>query len=262
LREARQNFGSLTEDRARMLLLNGPPGGVISARCGAVSWRLQIWDYDGSDRIRDKFFLFFVQRWGVGGFRMWQPQEGVATMIQFGNAMMSDAAALQQLAQGCSNSDDVIGALNWAIRQGPMGYSTLMAKLETPPDRPHGEWVGPFQAYSTDVPIGSASFQAQIEVRYPARRQNRTVLQGLLTVATDQVTKSDLGQEHSYNFVVTGEVLRDDRLFESFRYKFDFDSAQGAGSTIPMVFERYLRPGGYRLVVKIEDLNGKKFWRG
>ena len=261
VRDAKQNFGSLTEDRARMLLLNGTPNAVITARCGVVAWPLQIWYYDGSERIRDKFFLFFVQRWGVGGFRLWQPQEGVATMIQFGNVTMSDATAMNQLASNCSNSDDVVGAISWAIRQGPMGYSTLMAKLETPPDRPKGEWVGTFQTYSTDVPIGSATFQANLDVRYPARRQNRTVLQGVVTVATDQVAKSDLAGEQKYDLVVTGEVLREDRLFESFRYKFDFEPTQVAGTTIPIVFERYLRPGSYRLVVKVEDLNGKKFWR-
>ncbi len=31
---------------------------------------------------------------------------------------------------------------------------------------------------------------------------------------------------------------------------------------MPLVFQRYLRPGDYRMVVKLEDLNGKKFLRG
>lgn len=262
LRDARQNFGNLTEDRSRMLLLNGPPDAMFQARCGVVAWPLQIWYYDGSERIRERFFLFFVQRWAVGGFRIWSPQEGVASLIQFGNATMSDASALQQLSQGCSNTDEVVGPITWALRQGQMGYSTLMARLETPPDKPRGEWVGTFQAYSTELPAGSPVFQAQLDVRYPARRQNRSVMQGIVTIATDQVAKGDFGDKHTYNFVVTGEVLRGDRLFESFRYKFDFDAAQIAGPTMPIVFERYLRPSDYRLVVKIEDLNGKKFWRG
>jgi VWFA-related protein len=262
LRDARQNFGSLTEDRSRMLLLNGTPDAIFQARCGVVAWPLQVWFYDGSERMRDRFFLFFVQRWGVGAFRLWQPSEGVASLIQFGSATMSDAAALQQLSQGCSNSEEIVGPITWALRQGPMGYSTLMARLETPPDKPHGEWVGTFQAYSTELPAGSATFEAQLDVRYPARRQSRSVMQGVVTIATDQVGRGEFGDKTTYDFVVTGEVLRGERLFESFRYKFDLDAAQVAGPSIPVVFERYLRPGGYRLVVKIEDLNGKKFWRG
>jgi VWFA-related protein len=262
LREARQAFGSLAEDRARMLLLNGTPDTVFLARCGAVAWPMQIWYYDGTERVRDRFFLFFVQRWGMGPFRQWQPQEGVASLIQFGSATMSDASALQQLNQGCSNSDEVVGSIMWAMRQGAMSYTMLIAKLETPPARPQGEWVGTFQAYSTELPAGSPTFEAQLEVRYPARRQNRSVLQAVVTVAAEQAARGEFGDRRTYNFVVTGEVLRGDRLFESFRYKFDFDAAQVQGSSMPIVFERYLRPGAYRLVVKIEDLNGKKFWRG
>jgi VWFA-related protein len=262
VREARQSFGSLTEDRSRMMLLNGPPDAVINARCGTVSWPLQIWFYDGSERVSEKFFLFFVQRFSVGSYRQWQPNEGVAALVQFATMTMSDSTALQQLAQGCSNADDVVSAVNWAVRQGLLGYATLISKLEQPPDRPAGEWVGTFQAYSTELPIGSATFQAQLEVRYPARRQNRTVMQSVVAVPLQQATRGEFGERRTYNFAVTGEVLRGDRLFESFRYKFDLDASQVTGDSMPLVFERYLRPGDYRLVVKLEDLNGKKFWRG
>ena len=56
-------------------------------------------------------------------------------------------------------------------------------------------------------------------------------------------------------------MLRDGKLFESFRYKFDIPSGDVTGDSMPLVFERYLRPGKYNLVVKVEDLNGKKFAR-
>ncbi|MGH9361823.1 MAG: hypothetical protein ACRD2T_07885, partial [Thermoanaerobaculia bacterium] len=65
----------------------------------------------------------------------------------------------------------------------------------------------------------------------------------------------------SYNFVLTGEVLQEGALFESFRYKFDFPVEEVAGETLPMVFERTLRPGDYTLALKLEDLNGKRFFR-
>ena len=31
---------------------------------------------------------------------------------------------------------------------------------------------------------------------------------------------------------------------------------------MPLIFERFLRPGSYRLILKIEDLNGNAFWHG
>ena len=57
-------------------------------------------------------------------------------------------------------------------------------------------------------------------------------------------------------------MLRRDELFESFRYRFDVPAEE--------VFLRpryrcsssaYLRPGDYSLVLKLEDLNTKSFFR-
>ena len=53
------------------------------------------------------------------------------------------------------------------------------------------------------------------------------------------------------------------KLFDSFRYKYDFPAAGVAERhDLPLVFERYLRPGDYTLIVKVEDLNGKVLPRG
>ena len=55
-------------------------------------------------------------------------------------------------------------------------------------------------------------------------------------------------------------MLPDGKLFENFRYKFDLP-AESVGDTIPMAFQRRLRPGQYKLVVSVEDLDTKKFFR-
>jgi VWFA-related protein len=72
---------------------------------------------------------------------------------------------------------------------------------------------------------------------------------------------AELADYRSYNFVVTGEVLLESELFDNFRYKFDFPAGEVDGDRIPLVFERPLRPGTYRLVLKLEDVNGKRFFR-
>ena len=55
-----------------------------------------------------------------------------------------------------------------------------------------------------------------------------------------------------------GEVIRNDRLFESFRYQFEVP-ADGDGEMLPLVFQRYLRPGEVELRLKIEDLYGRRY---
>src|SRR5262249_13663167 len=63
-----------------------------------------------------------------------------------------------------------------------------------------------------------------------------------------------------YNLLLTGEVLRDGELFDSFRYKFDLPASEAAES-LPLAFERPLRPGDYKLIVKVEDVNSGKLFR-
>ena len=89
------------------------------------------------------------------------------------------------------------------------------------------------------------------------------MVEGVLNVPVAGVGQAKLGEHRSYNFVVTGEVLEGQHLFDSFRYKFDFPVTDGASpdAVLPVVFQRYLRPGTYTMVLKVEDLNSGKFFR-
>jgi Ca-activated chloride channel homolog len=162
--------------------------------------------------------------------------------------------------------------------------------MEKRPEGGEAEWVATFNSYSTDVDEDAAKLPAELAIDFPGRRQARTLVQGLLEVPREAVALAELGEHRSYNFVLNGEVLQDGRLFDNFRYKFDLpvtgaaaagDGGEGgdgggrgeggdgesaaatarAEGPIPLVFERYLRPGDYRLILKLEDINGKAFYR-
>ena len=87
------------------------------------------------------------------------------------------------------------------------------------------------------------------------------VVQALITVPTDTAAVSTQGPEPSFNFLVDGEVLRQAKLFESFRYRFDIPSAEVGSDELPLIIQRYLRPNEYTLVVKVEDLNSHRVFR-
>ncbi|HEV7518690.1 MAG TPA: VWA domain-containing protein, partial [Thermoanaerobaculia bacterium] len=120
-------------------------------------------------------------------------------------------------------------------------------------------------AYSTDLPEGAAAFPADLAITFPGRYGSRTVVQGLLSVPRDEVKLAKTGDFESYDFVIDGEVLRKEELFEHFRYRFTLPvkevAAQLKEGRIPLVFQRYLRPGPYTLIVKIEDVGGKRYFR-
>ncbi|HEY8020718.1 MAG TPA: VWA domain-containing protein [Thermoanaerobaculia bacterium] len=257
--EARRRFGGLTEDRSRIFLLNGPPSGVVVASCSEVLWPLEVWYYSGgSDVANFEFIVVFYQKWGVGGYRIWEPLLGAGDLFRDGPQRFPGLEAIQRQ---CRDGDQIAGAIAWVANQGTT-YDFLRLKFDNPPKGPGGEWIDAFKSYSTDLPESAASFNAKLSFDFPGRYQNRTVVEGVLQVPVSEVGQAKLGEHRSFNFVITGEVLENKKLFDGFRYKFDFPvtDAQPAAS-LPLVFQRYLRPGSYTIVLKVEDLNSGKFFR-
>ncbi len=263
LRYVEREFEGPRSDRARMFLLNGEPAGRIEFRCTMVTWPLEIWIYRQSDKVGHEFFLVFHRRNNRPEYELWHPLDGVDRLLDVGVTAASAAADMQS----CRNGDVAAAALNWLMQSNGMSFSGLMARLTEPPEPPSAEWTLTFEAYTTDVPEGAEPLGASLAVDYPARYQGRTVVDVVVEIDPASARSDGIGGQSSYNFFLTGEVLREGALFENFRYKFDLPldadnaAANEASAPILLSFERRLRPGDYRLVVKIEDLNGSRFAR-
>ena len=257
-----KEFEGAMDDRGRMLLLNGPPTEAFQTSCPGRLYPVEVWYYDRSWALGHELVLVFYRPHGGGPWRLFHPVEGLGALMDAWSAG-TGTGGLREVAMTCPDGDRVAAAIAWVFRQGTMGFDTLIARMETAREEPSGEWVATFDAYSTQVPPGAATFDARFDVRFPGRHQSRTVTQGLVEVPVQAVGAADLAGNRSYNFLLNGEVLRDGQLFESFRYRFDFPATQVRGESIPLVFERALRPEEeYTLVVKVEDLNSGKLYRG
>ena len=57
-----------------------------------------------------------------------------------------------------------------------------------------------------------------------------------------------------YSVDVVGEVLKEDQLFETYRYRFDYPY-ESASDPIAVVIDRFLRPAEYKSRIKLSDLN-------
>jgi VWFA-related protein len=261
--------GNLNDERVKIFLLNGPPAASYSSTCTSLLWPLEVWYYAGSDQMGQEFVVVFYKRWGAGLFRVWNPMEGLDTLFNEGGAAVGTRQgghSVSEIAQNCPRDGDKIAAgVGWVASQR-MSYTMLQSRIEATPQGPGGEWVATFGSYSTDIPDGAALLPAKLELDYPGRYQNRTVLQGVLSLAAADAGMAKLADHRSYNFVVTGELLQTGRLFDRFRYKFDFPATESvtapeADTQLPLLFQRYLRPGDYLMVVKLEDLNSGKLAR-
>jgi Ca-activated chloride channel family protein len=265
--EARSLFGSLQDDRARILLLNGPPASRLESRCSNVIWPVEVWYYTTSERIHDEFVVVFYRHWGAGPFRLWNPVEGLNALFSGGagdsgrGAVGGGGGGLQAIASGCRDGDKIAGAIGYVANQG-MAYNLMEARLMEKPSQQKGEWVTSFNAYSTDIAPGTAPLPAKLSFDFPGRYQNRTVMEGVVSVPASGAGQSSLGPARTYDLLLNGELLQNGELFDSFRYKFDFPAAEGtAGANLPLIFQRFVRPGDYLMIVKVEDINSGKAYR-
>lgn len=255
-REALARFGNVTEDRARILLLNGFPDALIDAECVDL-WPAQVWYYERPRNLGLSMTLLFYQRFGSGRWQLWLGDD-VGELFRFRDPTMSVQEAIAGLSCFGSSAEAVQAAIAQAHNAGRLAYPLLLSELQQKPEGPSGEWVNTFRAYSTELPEGTETFAAELTVQYPGRRQHRTLVQALVEVPKAEVGIATLAGASSYNLVATGEVLHDGALFENFRYGFNFDAEEVPGGVIPLVLERALRPGAYRLLVRLEDLNTKR----
>jgi len=265
--EARQRFGEPDDGRVGYYALFGAPSLVIPGRCPGLLEPLEIWRYEGGLIGRGRVHLVFIEPRGPGGrgYRLWNPGDGVMRISTAAAGVSEPTELLQAVAGGCFRGDEVAAgiasALDWTRLRESGGFV---------PD-PGREWLATFLARSTELPAGAGTFDARLALSFPGRHQSRTVLQGL--IAVPRAAASPDAASRSYDFAVDGEVLRKGELFESFRYRFhvpaatdpgalgDAEASGDAEGSLPLLFQRYLRPGVYELVVRVEDLASGRFFR-
>ena len=283
----RAEYGNITEDRARMRLLHGEPGGgpadVIKTDCGMALWPLEIWHYPGGERLPRNLYLVFYAH-GGGGYRLWRRSDGLGALIarlstidpvDLGEGQKSGPSTAtpdQNLymfeiwaRDNCGGlASNVVAAVQGTDREDMGG---LLDQVFAPPPPKDVEWLAGFRGVSTDLPAGAAPLPARLEIEFPARDRSRTVVRGVVLVAAGDAVPADLAGHQAYNFLLSGEVLQGTELAESFRYRFDLPAAASpspagqAGDVLPLAFERHLAAGDYVLVLRVEDLHSHHNFR-
>ncbi|HEX4498295.1 MAG TPA: VWA domain-containing protein [Thermoanaerobaculia bacterium] len=257
---ARERFGNLSDDRAHMILFNGEPKEVVRSSCN-VLLPVELWTFSETEPIHGTFTLAFVSKSGSpqGPYRLWSPADGIETILSLDlRARIQDTErGLAAIAELCPRGEDIAARLGEAL-----DWHRVETTAHLVP-HPSEEWLSTFASYSTDVPEGAPTFPARLDISFPARSGSRTVVQGLVSVPRAAAVPEKLAgaPEAFYSFLVDGEVLLKDELFEHFRYRFTLPVSEATTQEIPVVFQRNLRPGSYGLILKIEDTAGKSYFR-
>ncbi len=251
---AKEKYGTLSEDRAQALLALGRPETELRTTCIDLLRPIEIWYVTRTAGERGAFALAFFSPNGAPGgpYKLWYPSQGLMPLVSLGASFGQTEEILQRIAETCSRGDDIAAGLSAAI---DLSADRGLARFVP---RPKEEWLRTFTSFSTDLPVGAQTFDAELSVVFPGRHQSRTVVQGVLSVAADAV---ELSNTTPAQFVLDGEVLRGEELFEHFRYRFHVGQNQALDGRLPILFQRLLRPGEYTLLLKVEELSSGRFYR-
>jgi Ca-activated chloride channel family protein len=258
LEMAQERWEQIDGIRAQVFLLAGPPQQIITNLCPEKLKPMEIWFYSGAGVTQTSFNLVFLGGWGSGprSFRLWSPTEGVGSLFSsLGQNFGVQSPTPQELARSCPRGFELAAALS-----GIQEWQLLLDQHRLVPE-PSSEWLAVFMARSTDVPAEATLMKASVGVKFPARHQSRTVVQGLITLPRSEVEAEPSQHGEVYRLLVDGEVLRQNELFEKFRYRFDLPADETQGDQLALVIQRFLRPGDYQLVLRVKDQTSSRFFR-
>ncbi len=279
--EAKQKFRNINSDRARIYLTRGRPAEIIDVDTCRYLYPIQIWNYPEKTADLGRPILIFYRP--SADYHLWDasamsgtPRMGLSGPVQARNGFLGalqellnpegiqagvekvfypwtetiggQIAMRDPLVKRCSNGDLILAAVRWnESRQGEI------QRVFNPPPIDQ-ESVRTMLRSSVIANPAAPKLEGKLEIRYGGARGTRTITEVSALIPRSQLTPLEIDGVSWYNLDVIGETMKDDRLFERFRYRYDFRTTETA-ETIPLVFERHLRSGPYTLRVKIVDAN-------
>ncbi|MEP6471360.1 MAG: VWA domain-containing protein, partial [Acidobacteriota bacterium] len=258
---AKEQFRNhLNSDRAKMLIINGPPDAVVPIDCPEVYVPIQIWYYDRLEILKSKVYLIFYEPYGVGEYKLWLPLDGEG-VLQLGGGIGAGASSRSPGGRRvdtdrCMETRTLRQAMAYSTAALGSGASALAGagKLFQPPIV-ENEGVDQILTMTTELATGSVPLGVAKLVRFPEMRANKIGVDLSLLVSKSDLKARDLGEEKFYNVDVIGEVVKGERLIDNFKYRFDIPTQEIGGDKIPLTVRRYLYPGDYNLVLKVSDGN-------
>ncbi|MEP7009044.1 MAG: VWA domain-containing protein [Acidobacteriota bacterium] len=262
LDERKVRYPEKVDDRGRIFQLKGEPLSIYNTDCGLFLLPIEIWTYPSGRNGVGTFTFLFRRPAASGPYRLWRPSEGWAVLLPAfrDNADLGNEDRFITLVnQRCLTGAAPIRRAIYEVQLEDQGGELEIAQSK-PERRGDNEWLASFKTVSTDVDENDPQLNARLDSieQTPGRSQHVRVLARLAVPSAD-ATPTEIAGSPSYEFLITGEVIKENELFDSFRARFDLPVKEGAPPfDLPLAIERELRPGQYKLVLKVEELATKK----
>lgn len=244
----RDNFGQIASDRGRIYLTRGRPQAIIDIKCSRYFQPLQIWKYALLKGVgRDFSLLFYLPR-QQREYRLWNAF-GPADIVMK-ELLSDDIDSARRLPDNiyfdCENGDELLKAIT-QMRQD----NSRLGKLFDPPAI-NGEDVNRILRSVVLSDPNAPKLEATMSVAYPEGDGRNTDAQIRILVPRAQLKTTAVAGAAVYTVDVVGEILRDGKMWEKYRYRFDFPG-DAKDEAFPLVIDRSLRPAVYRARIKLTD---------
>lgn len=256
---AKAEFNNTREDRARVLLIHGPPDGRVPIRCDDIFHPLDFWIYGYIPGLGENIVVLFYQQGGLGPYRLWSPFETRQALYTFEGWRLAqipvyssfdrpefrciDGEKILRLlasAEAAARDPKLLASMNRMIIRGEGGregattrfmeFSALVSDKAEPL---------PYTVTDTPRMLRGGLVQMGFEIRVPGSELGRT------SVGDVEVVQID----------VVGEISDDETMVDRFRYLFSVPATE---DSVGLAFDRYVRPGSYTLRIKVEDTHSDK----
>ncbi|MEO8035466.1 MAG: VWA domain-containing protein, partial [Acidobacteriota bacterium] len=268
--EAKSRFKQLSSDRGRIFLIQGEPAEIINTDCDRLLQPIEIWKYLYIPGLGHEVrFLFYIPR-NFNDYKLWSPgmmsgqsealadlvaQEAMAMSVSGDTAVRkvfyesaSPYSNISKIETDCKFGDEILRAIFQMQQNGPD-----LPKVFEPPQVNEEDVHKMLRSVVLSTP-NAPKLEAAYDVRFPAKQGSKTDAEITLLVPRAQLLAKEVGATKTYSLDVVGEVLKDDQLFENYRYRFDFP-ADTKDEKLPLVIDRFLRPAGYKARIKVSDSN-------
>ncbi|HYO75302.1 MAG TPA: GWxTD domain-containing protein, partial [Thermoanaerobaculia bacterium] len=240
----KENFKQVSSDRGRIYLVHGAPLQIVDVKCSEFQ-PMQVWIYEhiqgfGSDFI----LLFYVPRFQEN-YLLWNPFGDPGRAMQELISNEIDASGRPDLMR-CAKGEYAGAGIASMTREGHK-----LPRLFEPPPINH-EDVNRILRSVVIADPKAPKLTADVSVAYPFGDGSKTDMQLTIYVPRAQLKTTTAGTSTLYTIEVVGEVLRDEKMWERYRYRFDFP-ADTKDEKLPIVIDRMLRPAQYLSRVKISD---------
>jgi len=248
LEVARQRLGSISpkDQRVAFLLFNGWPDERYEITCGAYQGT-EVWGYRPRERTRRFLPVIFYP--SPRGRVAWDPYD--TYKVLYDRYTDRKDCNFEILIEAIDRIKELNRQLDYYEWLGELGLPCVKGVSEKAVSKVH---------FAAELPPAAETFDATVLYRFPRHHEQRTVVEGTIAIAAAEVGEIELGTYRGYSFLLNGEVLRGNRVFDRFRSRFDLPASAVVDGALALVFEELLRPGDYRLKLRLEDVGSGRFF--